>query len=93
MTAPTSNQQALILMAKVLSNPTRLRMLEYLVKSKMAMCSSFTRMIGVPQPQASRHLKKMLEAGMVTKEQIGKAWIYQLDQEKWRVVESLLAIG
>jgi ArsR family transcriptional regulator, arsenate/arsenite/antimonite-responsive transcriptional repressor len=93
MTAPTPNQQTVILIAKVLTNPTRLRMLEYLERSKMAMCSSFTRMIGLSQPQASRHLKKMLEAGIVTKERIGKTWIYQLDQEKWRVVESLLAIG
>jgi DNA-binding transcriptional ArsR family regulator len=91
MTTSSAAQQALIQVAKVLSNPVRLLMLEYLAKAKMAQCTSFTRMIGVPQPQTSRHLKKMLECGIVNKQFIGRAKIYLLNEEKWKVIEILLA--
>lgn len=93
MMQPTTDQQALIQVVKVLSNPTRLRMLEYLESSKYAMCSSFTRMLGVPQPLASRHLKKMLECGLVHKERVGKTWVYSLNQNLWEAVRDLWEVA
>jgi len=89
MTALTREQEALIHLTKALSNPTRLSMLIYLSKAKMAMCGSFTRMMGVPQPQASRNLKMMTACGLVCKEKIGKTWIYTLNQVKWEAVQQL----
>lgn len=93
MTHSTTDQQALIQVAKVLSNPTRLRMLQYMESSKYAMCSSFTRMIGVPQDRSSRHLKKMLECGIVCKERVGKTWVYSLNQELWKAVQGLWEVA
>lgn len=89
MTTPTHAEQPLIQLAKVLSNPVRLRMLQYLESATYAMCTSFTRMIDVPSAQASRHLKKMLECGLVLKSKIGKRWVYRLNQEKWHMIQAL----
>jgi DNA-binding transcriptional ArsR family regulator len=93
MNEPTPEQQALIQLAKVLSNLTRLRMLQYLERSTYAMCTSFTRMCGVPQPQASHNLKKMLECGIVHKEKVGKTWVYSLNLEVWKVVQELWSLS
>lgn len=93
MIQPTTDHQPLIQVAKVLSNPTRLRMLQYLESFRYAMCTSFTRMIGVPQSQSSRHLKKMLECEIIQKEKIGCTTVYSLNQELWKAIQSLWEVA
>src|SRR5215218_7756226 len=88
---PTTEQTtALIQLAKILSNPVRIKMLIYIYQARYVMCSSFPRMLeGVSQPQASMNLKKFLDAGLVTKQKVGNTWIYELNQEKWSAIQHL----
>jgi DNA-binding transcriptional ArsR family regulator len=94
MGTPTQDQSAaLIQMAKILSNSNRVRMLFYLSQNR-AMCSSFPRMLkGISQPQSSLNLKKFLEIGLVKKEFVGKTWVYELNQEKWKAIQNLIEVS
>lgn len=66
-------------------------MLLYLQSSKLAMASSFTRMLGISQPQVSRGLKTLVECSLFKKEKIGKTWVYTIAKDKLALVQELTA--
>jgi ArsR family transcriptional regulator len=71
---------------KVLADPTRLRLLS-LIQAQPdgeACVCHLTAPVGLSQPTVSHHLKVLLDAGLVTREQRG-SWAY------FRVVPEALA--
>lgn len=71
---------------KALSDPTRLRLVSLVAahEDKEACVCDLTEPVGLSQPTVSHHLKILVEAGILTREQRGK-WAY------YRLVPDTLA--
>lgn len=64
---------------KALGDPTRVKLLSMIVASstgEMCVCD-LTDPVGLSQPTVSHHMKLLVEAGLVTREQRGKWAFYQ----------------
>src|SRR2546422_5836912 len=61
---------------KALADPARVRIVNVLATSGEAVCvCNLVEPIGLSQPTVSHHMKKLLDAGLVEREQRGK-WAY-----------------
>ena len=62
---------------KALGDPTRVRLLSLIAASRggEACICDLTDPVGLSQPTVSHHMKQLVEAGLVTREQRGK-WAY-----------------
>lgn len=62
---------------KALSDPTRLRLLSLIATTAggEACICELTAPVGLSQPTVSHHMKQLVEAGLVTRDQRGK-WAY-----------------
>ncbi len=70
---------------KALGDPTRVRLLSLIATAdgREACVCNLTEPIGLSQPTVSHHLKQLVDAGLLTREQRGK-WAY------YRVVDETL---
>jgi ArsR family transcriptional regulator, arsenate/arsenite/antimonite-responsive transcriptional repressor len=70
---------------KALGDPTRVRLLSMIsaADAREACVCELTDPVGLSQPTVSHHLKQLVDAGLLTREQRGK-WAY------YRVVEETL---
>jgi ArsR family transcriptional regulator, arsenate/arsenite/antimonite-responsive transcriptional repressor len=70
---------------KALSDPTRVRLLSMIAArpGEEACVCDLIEPVGLSQPTVSHHMKQLVDAGLVTREQRGR-WAY------YRVVESTL---
>lgn len=69
--------QELARMFKALGDPTRVRLLSMIAAQsdgKACVCD-LTEPVGLSQPTVSHHMKQLVDAGLVTREQRGK-WAY-----------------
>ena len=66
--------QRIVGLAKALSDPVRLRIYQHIVSADCStVCAChLPEVFGVAQPTLSHHLKKLAEAGLVTREQRGR---------------------
>ena len=67
-------------MFKALGDPTRVRLLSLIAAqpaSEACICD-LTEPVGLSQPTVSHHMKQLVEAGLVTREQRGKWAFYQV---------------
>lgn len=71
---------------KALGDPTRVRLLSMIAAQEggEACVCELTDPVGLSQPTVSHHLKQLVDAGLITREQRGK-WAY------YRVVDAALA--
>ena len=61
---------------RALSDPARVRIVNLLATSDGPVCvCNLTEPVGLSQPTVSHHLKKLVDAGLVAREQRGK-WAY-----------------
>lgn len=74
---------------KALGDPTRVRLLSLIAATERgeACICDLTAPVGLSQPTVSHHMKQLVDAGLVTREQRGK-WAYYAV-----VPESLAALG
>jgi ArsR family transcriptional regulator, arsenate/arsenite/antimonite-responsive transcriptional repressor len=79
LTAPTLTDDEAFATAelfKALGDPARVRALNLLATSAEPVCiCNLIEPLGLSQPTVSHHMKKLLDAGLVTREQRGK-WAY-----------------
>ena len=73
-------------MFKALGDPTRVRLLSLIAAHQdgEACICDLTEPVGLSQPTVSHHMKQLVDAGLVTREQRGK-WAY------YRVVDETLS--
>ncbi len=71
------NAQRLARMFKALGDPTRVRLLSMIAAQSgaEACVCDLTEPVGLSQPTVSHHMKQLVDAGLVTREQRGK-WAY-----------------
>ena len=71
-TLSTDEAAATAKLFKALSDPHRVRIVNLLSNSDEAICvCDLTAPIGLAQPTVSHHLKKLLDSGLITREQRG----------------------
>lgn len=67
---------------KALADPARVRIVNLLARNPEAVCvCELTPAVGLSQPTVSHHLKKLVQAGLLTREQRGVWAYYTLDRE------------
>jgi ArsR family transcriptional regulator, arsenate/arsenite/antimonite-responsive transcriptional repressor len=81
---------------RALGDPTRVRIVNLIARSGGEVCAcDLIEPSGVAQPTVSHHLKKLLDAGLVEREQRGKWAFYSLKRdavEKLAVVADLKGV-
>lgn len=82
-TLDTASAERLAHIFKAIGDPTRVRLLSLIADSGEACVCELTEPVGLTQPTVSHHMRQLVEAGLVTREQRGK-WAY------YRVVEDTL---
>lgn len=76
---------------KALADPVRLKILSHVAGSSCTVCAcSMPDVFGVSQPTLSHHLKKLVEAGLLTREMRGNWAHYSIRQEGFAPVRHLL---
>ena len=67
---------------KALADPARVRIVNLLARSPKPVCvCELTPAIGLSQPTVSHHLKKLVAAGLLRREQRGTWAYYDIDRE------------
>ncbi len=77
---------------KALGDETRLTILSYLLKHSYCACD-FTPFTGKTQTTVSKHLKVLVEAGVLKYEKQGRNIIYSIRDEETRELLLVLGIG
>jgi ArsR family transcriptional regulator len=76
---------------KALADPARVRIVNLLATTEGPVCvCDLTPAVGLSQPTVSHHLKKLVQAGLLTREQHGVWAYYSLDREGVRRAASAL---
>jgi ArsR family transcriptional regulator, arsenate/arsenite/antimonite-responsive transcriptional repressor len=76
---------------KALGDPARVRLVNLIATSAGAVCAcDLIEPVGLAQPTVSHHLKKLVDAGLLEREQRGKWAYYSLKRD---AVEKLAAVA
>jgi ArsR family transcriptional regulator len=75
---------------KALADPARVRVVNLLAGSGPACVCELVEPLGLSQPTVSHHVKKLLEAGLLEREQRGKWAYFSLKRD---AVEKLAAVA
>jgi ArsR family transcriptional regulator len=76
---------------KALGDPARVRLVNLIATSTGAVCAcDLIEPVGLAQPTVSHHLKKLVDAGLLEREQRGKWAYYSLKRD---AVEKLAAVA
>ena len=75
---------------RVLANPARIAILEYLARQRACICNDIVEEIGLAQPTVSQHLKELKGIGFIKGEIDGKKVCYCIDLEQWNYAQDLL---
>lgn len=76
---------------RALADPARVQIVNALARSRGPVCvCDFVEPLGLAQPTVSHHLKKLLDAGLVEREQRGRWAFFSLKRD---AVETLAAIA
>ena len=79
----TGEQNRLASIFRVLANPARIAILQYLGSQTGCICNDLVEEIGLAQPTISQHLKELKQIGLISGEIEGKKICYCIDHEKW----------
>ncbi|GAA1677833.1 transcriptional regulator [Citricoccus zhacaiensis] len=82
-------------MLKALADPMRLRLLSHIAAQGCgAVCAcDLTDELGISQPTVSHHMKKLVDAGLLTREQRGKWAHYSVVPEAFAGLRRMLELG
>jgi ArsR family transcriptional regulator len=94
--APLGRAEAeqLATLLKAVADPTRLQLLSLVVAAGdgAACVCDLTAPLGLRQPTVSHHLKIMVDAGLLAREQRGSWAYYSLIRERFAEIRTLLAL-
>lgn len=86
----TVKQNELATIFKVLSNPARIAILQYISKQDACICNDIVDEIGLAQPTISQHLKELKSIDLINGEIEGKKVCYCINLKKWSAIQDLL---
>lgn len=76
-------------LAKILSNPARVAIIEYIGDCDGCLCQEISDKIRLSQPTTSQHLQVIKKAGILKSQFKGKAQYYSIDLRKWEQVQQV----
>ncbi len=76
----TVEQNDIATLAKALSHPARIAILEYLLKIDACICGDIVKELPLAQPTVSQHLKALKSAGLIKGTIEGTAICYCIDE-------------
>lgn len=76
--------------AKVLSHPARVAILEYIAKQENCICGDIVDEIGLSQPTISQHLQVIRNAGLLSGTFEGKKLCYCLNGERFKEIQKII---
>lgn len=83
-------QNELATIFKVLANPARIAILQYISNQKACICNDMVDEIGLAQPTISQHLKELKSIDLIEGEISGKKVCYCINLKKWKEVQKFL---
>lgn len=83
-------QNELAVIFKVLANPARIAILEYISEQEACICNDIVDEIGLAQPTISQHLKELKSINLISGEIEGKRVCYCINLEKWLAIQEML---
>jgi DNA-binding transcriptional ArsR family regulator len=86
----TDKQNELAAFFKVLSNPARIAILQYISKQDACICNDIVDEIGLAQPTISQHLKELKSINLIQGEISGKKVCYCINLEQWKHIQEEL---
>ena len=86
----TDRQNELASIFKVLSNPARIAILEYISNQKSCIGNDLVEEIGLAQPTISQHLKELKSIGLLAGEIEGKRVCYCINLDRWNELQGML---
>ncbi len=84
-------QNNLATMAKALSHPARIAILEYLAKSKTCICGDIVDELPLSQATVSQHLKELKNACLITGEIEGPKVCYCINVKAWKQGKEMIS--
>jgi len=85
----SSQQIEIAALAKVLSHPARVAILQYISKQESCICGDIVEEIGLSQPTISQHLQVIRQAGLLKGTFEGKSICYCLDVDRFKELQHL----
>ena len=85
----SSQQIEIAALAKVLSHPARVAILQYISKQESCICGDIVEEIGLSQPTISQHLQVIRQAGLIKGTFEGKSVCYCLAKDRFKEFQSL----
>ena len=76
-------------LAAALTHKRRWAILLYLEQYSMALNVTLVKQLQFPQSEVSRHVRVLLESGLIFKERYGRNVVYRLHQPSWLKVKRM----
>ena len=84
--------KSLVKIAKALSDPNRLRILQEISQAPKVGCAELFDVAPVSQPSMSHHVKALVDAGLVESNKEGRCVYLSVNAEKLQELESFLQL-
>ena len=85
----SETQKTMARFAKAMGHPIRMYVLELLVKQSCCYSGDLTEVLPIAKSTLSQHLKELKDAGLILGEIESPKIKYCLNQENWKVAQSL----
>jgi len=85
----SENQKTMARYAKAMGHPIRMYVLELLSKQSCCYSGDLTEVLPIAKSTLSQHLKELKDAGLIQGEIEAPKIKYCLNQENWKVAQSL----
>ena len=86
----TTAQNELATIFKVLSNPARIAIIQYISRQQSCICNDIVAELGLAHPPISPPLPELKSIGLLKGEVEGKTVCYCIDLNKWNEIQSQL---
>lgn len=87
----SDDQKAMARFAKAMGHPVRMYVLELLSKQACCYSGDLTEVLPIAKSTLSQHLKELKDAGLIQGEIEAPKIKYCLNQENWKVAQSLFS--
>jgi DNA-binding transcriptional ArsR family regulator len=90
MIDPLPVNQDIQALAATISNPRRMRILEYLHRTRFSTNGFIAKSLQLRPSQVSKDLRVLMDAKLIDKEKVFRTTLYVVCPERWQKVQNLL---
>lgn len=86
----TKTQNDLAALAKALGHPARIAIVQYLIKTRVCVCSDIVDVLPLSQSTVSQHLKELKKVGLIKGNIEGPSVCYCIDEKVWNRAKKMI---